>query len=162
MERRSNGATDGQSDGAMERRSNGATDRRSNGATEQIKDGATEIRSDSNKTKMSRLLNSYHKTPTVGTLSRDFLMPLLSAFWRIFNREARLVVYLGIRLMAWSADDDETALCNFSNFGRFVRMRRKKNKSNFSGFSGYGFLKSKTFGMYPLLQQQSCVGFYSL
>ena len=58
-------------------------------------------------------------------MSRDFLMPLLSAFWRIINREARLVVSLGMRLMAWIADDDETSLCNFDDFGRFIRMKRK-------------------------------------
>ena len=52
-------------------------------------------------------------------------MPLLLAFWRIINRKARLVVSLGMRLMALSAYDDETALCNFGDFGRFVRMRRK-------------------------------------
>ena len=57
---------------------------------------------------------------------------------------------LGMRWMAWIADYDETALWNFGNFGRFVRMRRKKNKSDSLGFSGYGFLKEKTFGMYPL------------
>ena len=78
-------------------------------------------------------------------------MPLLSAFWRSINRKARVVVSLEMFLIAWSADDDETALCNFGNFGRFIRMRRKINKSNFSGFSGYGFLKVKTFDIYPIL-----------
>ena len=58
-------------------------------------------------------------------MSRDFLMPLLSAFWRSINRKARVVVSLRMRLMAWSADDDETALYNFGDFGRFIRMRRK-------------------------------------
>ena len=62
---------------------------------------------------------------TVGNLSRDFLMPLLLAFWISINTKARVVVAPGMRLMAWSAVDDETALCNFGNFGRFVRMRRK-------------------------------------
>ena len=57
---------------------------------------------------------------------------------------------LGMRFMAWSTDDDKTALCNFGDFGRFVRMRRKQNKSDFLGFNGYGFLKAKTFGMYSL------------
>ena len=52
-------------------------------------------------------------------------MPLLSAFWRSINRKARVVVSLGMHLMAWSADDDETDLCNFGDFGSFVRMRRK-------------------------------------
>ena len=52
-------------------------------------------------------------------------MPLLLAFWIIIDRKARLVVSLGMRLMAWSADDDETALCNFGDFGRFIWMRRK-------------------------------------
>ena len=137
-ERRSDGATDGQSDGAKsdgatERRSDGATERQSNGAnkqrserkTKRISDGGTERRSDSNKTKISRLLNFGAKSTTVGTLSRDFLMLLMSAFWRSINRKARVVVSLGMRLMVWSADDDETAFCNFGDFGRFVRMRRK-------------------------------------
>ena len=82
-------------------------------------------------------------------------MPLLSAFWRIINSKERLVVSLGMCLMAWSAYDDETALCNFGDFGCFVRMRRKSNKSDFSEFSGYRFLKAKTFGMYPLVMNQS-------
>ena len=58
-------------------------------------------------------------------MSRDFLMPLLSAFWSSIHRKVRVVVSMGMRLMAWSADDDEIALYNFGNFGRFVRMRRK-------------------------------------
>ena len=66
-------------------------------------------------------------------------MPLLSAFWRIINRKARVVVSLGMRLMAWSADDDETALCNFGDFGRFVRMRRKYKKSDSQDLVGTGF-----------------------
>ena len=77
-------------------------------------------------------------------------MPLLLAFWRSINSKARVLVSEGVPLMAWTADDEETALCNFGDFGRFVRMRRKQNKSDFLGFSGYGFLKAKTFGMYPL------------
>ena len=52
-------------------------------------------------------------------------MPILLAFWRSINRKVRVVVYLRMRFMAWSADDDETDLCNFGDFGRFVRMRRK-------------------------------------
>ena len=52
-------------------------------------------------------------------------MPLLSAFLRSINGKARVVVSLGMRLMAWSADDDATALCNFVDFGRFIWMRRK-------------------------------------
>ena len=52
-------------------------------------------------------------------------MLLLSAFWRSINRKVRVVGSLGMRLMSWSADDDETALCNFGDFGRFVRMRRE-------------------------------------
>ena len=43
-------------------------------------------------------------------MSRDFLMPLLSESWRIINRKARLVMSVGMCLMAWRADDDETAL----------------------------------------------------
>ena len=39
--------------------------------------------------------------------------------------KAMVVVSLEMRLMAWSADDDEAALYNFGDFGRFVRMRRK-------------------------------------
>ena len=51
-------------------------------------------------------------------------MPLVSDFWRIIKRKARVVVYLGMHWMAWSSDDDETALWNFGDFGRFVRMIR--------------------------------------
>ena len=71
-------------------------------------------------------------------------MPLLSSFWRSINRKARVVVSEWMRLMTWTADDEETALCNFGDFGRFLQIR------SFSGFSGYGFFKAKTFGMYPL------------
>ena len=46
------------------------------------------------------------KYTTLGALRRDFLMPLLSAFWKSINRKARVVVSLGMCLMAWSADDD--------------------------------------------------------
>ena len=52
-------------------------------------------------------------------------MPLLSSFLRSINRKSRGGVPLGMHLMAWSADDDETAHCNFGDFGRFVRMRKK-------------------------------------
>ena len=58
-------------------------------------------------------------------MSRDFLMPLLSAFWRSINRKVRVEVSLGMRLMAWSAYDDETVFWNFGDFGRFVEMRKK-------------------------------------
>ena len=69
------------SDRATKRRSDGAMERLRNGALEQISGGGTERRSDSNKTKISRLLNSYRKiydsrdleqgfsnAPTVGVL----------------------------------------------------------------------------------------------
>ena len=52
-------------------------------------------------------------------------MPLVSAFWRITKRKARVVVSLGMHWMAWSSDDDETALWNFGDLGHFIRMRRK-------------------------------------
>ena len=34
-------------------------------------------------------------------------MPLLLTFWRSINRKARVVVSEGIRLMAWTADDEK-------------------------------------------------------
>ena len=62
-----------------------------------------------------------------------------------------------MRWMAWSSDDDETALWNFGDFCRFVRMKRKLNKSNSSEFSGYRFLKANTVGMDPLATAQGLV-----
>ena len=69
MERKSDGATDGKSDGA---KSNGATERWSVGASEQISDGGTERRIDSNKTKISQLLNSYRKIGDSRDLEQGF------------------------------------------------------------------------------------------
>ena len=69
---KSNGATDGQSDGATERPSNGENKRRSDRKSERISDGGTERRSDSNKTKISRLLNSYRKIDHSRDLEQGF------------------------------------------------------------------------------------------
>ena len=66
-------------------------------------------------------------------------MPLLSAFWKSINRKARFVVPLGMRLMSWSGDDGETALCNFGNFGRFVWIRKSKINLIFRDLVGTGF-----------------------
>ena len=82
---KSNGATDGQSDGAKsdgatEQRSDGATDlwsneankRRRNRKTKRISDIGTERQSNSNKTKISRLLNSYRKIDDSRDLEQGF------------------------------------------------------------------------------------------
>ena len=45
------------------------------------------------------------KSKTVWTLCRDFLMPLLSDFWRSIKRKATVAVSLGMRWMEWSSDD---------------------------------------------------------
>ena len=55
----------------------------------------------------------------------DFIMPLVPDFWRIIKRKASVLLSLGMHSMAWSSDDDETALWDFGRFGRFVPMRRK-------------------------------------
>ena len=47
-------------------------ERMSVGASEQISDGGTERRSDSNKTKISRLLNSYRKIDDSRDLEQGF------------------------------------------------------------------------------------------
>ena len=82
---KSDGATDAQSDGAKsdgekEQRSDGATQCRSDGEnkrqierkTKQISYGGTERQSDSNKTKISRLLNSYRKIDDIRDLDQGF------------------------------------------------------------------------------------------
>ena len=69
MERKSNGA---KSDGATERRSDRENKRRSDKKTKQISDGGTERQSDSNKTKISRLLNSYRKIDDSRDLEQGF------------------------------------------------------------------------------------------
>ena len=76
-------ATERRSDRWTERRSNAANKRRSDIKTKQISDRGTERRSNSNKTKISRLLNCYHKihdsrdlehgfthAPTIGVLEK--------------------------------------------------------------------------------------------
>ena len=65
------------------------------------------------------------KSKTLGTIPRDFIMPLVPAFRRIIKRKASVVFSLGMHSMAWSLDDDETALWNFVRFGGFMPMRRK-------------------------------------
>ena len=52
-------------------------------------------------------------------------MPLVSDFWRIIKRRARVVLSLEMHWMAWIWDEDETDIWNFDHFGRFVPMRRK-------------------------------------
>ena len=61
-------------------------------------------------TTLAFLLILCQKSKTVGTLCRDFLMPLLSDFWPSIKKKARVVVSLGMRFMVWSSDDDENAL----------------------------------------------------
>ena len=77
MERKSDGAKERRSDRWTERRSkeqrsDGAMERRSVGLLERISDGGTERRSDSNKTKISRLLNSYRKIDDSRDLEQGF------------------------------------------------------------------------------------------
>ena len=88
---------------ATQRRRVRATERISNGVTERRSDGATKQRFRGDQTVSA-------KSKRVGTLCRDFLMPILSAFWPSIKGKARVVVSLGMRWMAWSSDDDETDL----------------------------------------------------
>ena len=113
------------SDGENNQRSDGENKQRSDRKTKRISDGGTERQSDSNKKIFCDYYTVGVKSKTVATLCWDLLMPLLSTFWRSINRKARVVVSLGMRLMARSTDDDETTLYNFGDFGRFIRMRRK-------------------------------------
>ena len=76
-ERRSNGVTERQMDRATERRatehqSDGANMQQSNRKTKRISDGGTERQSDSNKTKILRLLNSYRKIDDSRDLEQEF------------------------------------------------------------------------------------------
>ena len=50
------------------------------------------------------------KSKTLGTMYRDFLMPLVSWILANYQEKAMVVFSLGMRWMAWSSDDDETAL----------------------------------------------------
>ena len=60
-------------------------------------------------------------------------MPLLSAFWRSINKKARVVVSLRMRLMAWSIDDDETALYNFGDFSSFHTDKKEVKEIRYFG-----------------------------
>ena len=62
-ERQSDGVTDRQSNGATERRSNRTIEQRSGGVTKQI---------------FREYLTVSAKSKTLGTMCRDFLMPLVS------------------------------------------------------------------------------------
>ena len=60
------------SDRVTEQRSDGANKRRSDRKTKQISDGGTERQSDSNKTNISRLLDSYRKINDSRDLEQGF------------------------------------------------------------------------------------------
>ena len=87
----------------------------------------------------------------------DFIMHLLSAFWKSINKKARFVVSLGIRWMAWSLDDDEIALWNFGDFGRFIRMRRSKINQILQDIVGTGFLKANKLVYTPYHLNEICM-----
>ena len=57
---------------ATERHSDGANNRRSGRKTKRISDGGTERQRDGNKTKISRLLNSYRKIDNSRDLEQGF------------------------------------------------------------------------------------------
>ena len=65
------------------------------------------------------------KSKTLGTIPRNFIMPLVPDFRKIIKRKASVVLSMGMHLMAWNSDDNETALWDFGCFGRFLQMRRK-------------------------------------